>query len=138
MIKRTFWRTLIAGLVALVVVVNAVPSAAASTFHITLVQIECLDKEDSTINGADEPYIEINGSRVWSGSGFRDGDSENSLGTFLIGNTANVRLWEQDAAPDNDDLIGSVGVGASDAGDGTKTVILTGAGGQYSLSFRVF
>src|SRR5689334_13213419 len=102
MIRHSLWRALIVGMLTLVVATGIVPSASATSYRITLVQIECLDKQDSVANGKDEPYIEINGNRVWSGSGFTDGTSANSLGTFLIANNSNVRLWEEDNWPDAD------------------------------------
>lgn len=124
MTMRRIWYPMIAG-VAVLLVAGVSPAVAgprarvAATLHV--IDTTCRWQNDSF--GSDEPYLRVNGVRVWSGSNVDDGDREPV--EFWIGfdEVVQVELWEDDGGlTGEDDRIATWYVFAGEAGTGVKTV----------------
>ena len=102
--------------------------------QLTLVELQCITTEDSV--GVDECRLEV----------FLDGALQPALKrdmnngqrwalnqTYTYQTAAQVKLWDEDT-PDEDDLLGTVNIGAT-AGAATGT--FTGDGASYKLSYQV-
>ncbi len=102
--------------------------------------IDITDDEGSPPFGddADEPYITVNGTQVWSGS-MRNGDPVNQLGASAAfsGANAQVQLWELDPGVLNrpDDYLGNFY--AQYTGGQPRTSTLVGNGGEYRITYEV-
>jgi hypothetical protein len=112
----------------------SVPVAAvAAPLHtlattVVLGDLECIATEDWGSDG-DEPYLKVNGVRVWSAE-----DSVDDGGRLAVNIKANVgdtvSLYDADS-PDADDLLGSDVIEA-DRG----TLVFQNDGAHYILDFR--
>lgn len=84
----------------------AVPASARQAMATTVIlgDLECTETEDWGAGG-DEPYLKVNGTRVWSAE-----DSVDNGGRLAVNIKANVgdtvSLYDSDS-PDADDLLGS-------------------------------
>ncbi|HEX2033494.1 MAG TPA: hypothetical protein VHS99_04850 [Chloroflexota bacterium] len=108
---------------------------ANRTLH--LISITC-DNRDDTLN-RDKPYLKINGSTVWSGQGFARGTSQ-SLATVPaqpFSGAVDMELWEVDAAPNADDLLGRHTVREGEAGAGPQSASFNQSGALYQVVYRV-
>jgi hypothetical protein len=102
-----------------------------------LISITC-DNRDDTLN-RDKPSLRGNGSEVWSGEGFASGTSRTLAGVAAqaFAGSADLELWELDAAPNADDFLGRFTVRAAEAGAGPKTASFSQSGALYRVVYRV-
>ena len=112
--------------------------------RLKLISIVCKDQQDWL--GGDEPYLLVNGKRVWQAEGVGSG-AELSLETvheIRFFSTAKVELYEQDAEAAeeeksaSDDKLGEWQVGENLIGKGEQALDFKGQGGHYVLKFFVF
>jgi hypothetical protein len=107
----------------------AADPAAAGSKVVKVTNVHCYETQDV---GEDEPYLLMNGSKVWSRTGVQNGKSyaiNVSRAPYVL-----VELWEQDVS--NNDKIGSFGVSSSKA-NGNYSIGLTGANGHYRVYYTV-
>jgi hypothetical protein len=87
----------------------------------------------------DEPYINVDGTQVWSGS-LREGQVQNLTGVSatLSGQSARVQLWERDPGFFNSPDDGPVEFFADyiDGGERTRTLTFNN-NGVYEITYRV-
>jgi len=103
--------------------------AAAGTKTVKVTSVHCIETQDI---GDDEPYLLINGVKVWSATNVKNGSSHNinkSATTQVL-----VELWEQDVS--TNDKIGAFTVLSTKA-NGNHSMPLTGAGGSYRVYYTV-
>lgn len=119
---------------------SAAPSApqAVIGYLLRLYTLTCSQTEDS---GNDEAYITVNGTKVWGATSVNEPNSYGVNRNVFFGNsaggTALVRLYDEDGPFDDDDLLGSVGVTAAQAGTGPRFMFFTGDGASYALTYEV-
>lgn len=108
--------------------VTAAGAAQVAATTVVLGDLECIETEDWGADG-DEPYIKVNGVRVWTAA-----DSVDNGGKLAVNIKANVgdtvSLYDDDS-PDADDLLGSDVIEA-DRG----TLVFQNDGAHYTLDFR--
>ena len=103
-------------------------AAAPAATQVILGDLECIETEDFGAEG-DEPYITVNGNRVWTAA-----DSVDNGGKLAVNIKVNVgdvvSLWDADF-PDGDDLLGS------DVVEGDRgTLVFGNDGAHYILDYR--
>jgi hypothetical protein len=120
----------------------AAPAAAATgggvqvVAQLHLLDLECLAENDGF--GSDEPYININGQRVWSRGNVDRGDIELVNLRFDFDEVVTVELWEDDGGlSGRDDLMGRWFFFASEAGGGITKVRSQFTTGLYDLRYEV-
>lgn len=104
--------------------------------RLKLISLHCTTTEDST--GADEPYLLVNGNRVWGSSSLNDGETADLSQVPLISfnGTASIKLFDDDS-PDGDDNLGTHTANESQAGRGTQTGTFTQDDADYTLTYEV-
>ncbi|SPE58051.1 hypothetical protein SNS2_3691 [Streptomyces netropsis] len=103
----------------------------ATVFLLTL---SCQTTEDST--GADEAYLNFNGSRIFGPTSINDGESR-EIGVFrTFFGQATVDLFDEDS-PDADDHLGGIIVRSSEAGLGQRVQAFTGDDAHYTILYEV-
>ncbi len=107
----------------------------AATLH--LFDLECGDKDDDW--GSDEPYININGQRVWEAGNFDNNDIEFLDLRFGFNDTINVQIWEDDGGlTGGDDKMAEWTITAAEIGTGLVRVQTTeNQAGWYFLRYAV-
>ncbi len=119
-----------------VAVTPGAASAQATTRYLKLVSLQCITTEDWT--GADEPYLNVGGNTVWSGS-LNDSQSANLTGlsaTPFFGQIE-IELYDDDS-PDGDDWLGTGVAHDWQAGSGYQTIYFTQDGARYKLTYYVY
>lgn len=89
--------------------------------------------------GSDELDVDFYGITVWSGS-LNNGQTANLLGVPakpMNGGQMMISLYEDDW-PDYDDWLGTNVVYSDAAGKGNRTVIFSGPGWYYTLTYYVY
>jgi hypothetical protein len=86
---------------------------------LTLQRIECL-KASSDPVGGDEPYINVNGNKQWSGS-MEQGSTRTINKKLKVGSVADINMFDDDPWPNPDDPIGKPNTVYQGAGDGSYT-----------------
>jgi hypothetical protein len=115
------------------------PTASAhhgGTHYLHLVKLVCIQTEDST--GADEAYIRVAGTKVWSGD-INDNQTKylDWLAPRAFTTQALIQLYDADTGMfDSDDFLGEHTVYAWEAGQ-EHTIQLTEDGAEYHLTYRV-
>jgi hypothetical protein len=115
------------------------PTASAhhgGTHYLQLVKLVCIQTEDST--GADEAYLRVAGTKVWSGD-INDNQTKylESLTPRAFTNQVLIQLYDADTGVfDSDDFLGEHMVYAWEAGQ-EHTVQFTEDGAEYELTYRV-
>jgi hypothetical protein len=105
-------------------------------YKLHLKSLFCESTEDST--GADEPYILVNGSRVWGNASMNDNESEDIDVTVKASGNSTITLFDEDTGVfDDDDKLGVVTVTESQIGQGQQTGKFTGDGANYTLYYTV-
>lgn len=141
MIPQFMRRVLIVGGLAGYLLTGVNPHAAVATAtsaQLTIVQIECIVKQDSIANGSDEPRAKIDGKNVYTGSGFQNGTTKQVNETRTIGYSGEIQLWELDSSSwDPDDLLGAFVVYAADAGLGNQVRYVYGSGATYRITYKI-
>jgi len=90
--------------------------------------LECIDQNETT---QDEPYLNFNGTKIWSGD-MDQGDTVNlsHLGPFLFDGSADLSLFEEDNPGfplfDRNDHVGTVTIHDYDA-----------PGGNFAIDFNL-
>ena len=70
--------------------------------------------------GKDEPYLLLNGRRIWGWKRMSTGQTISIGQVFFEGSgRQNLQLWEYDRGPNNDDFMGSVRIDVSRLGSRT-------------------
>jgi|GEM_PF-1599484 len=102
-----------------------------------LLNLRCYRTED--VIGPDEPYITINGQRVWSGV-MENGESRDlsKVAPVEFLGMAQITLFDEDMGFfDSDDFLGSAFAFENLAGLGPYRVTFDGDGAAYELTFEV-
>lgn len=112
---------------------------AQTQSRLVLVSLHCEETEDTT--GADEPYILVNGNRVWGPGSLNDNDTvdlSKAVNPIAFANHANIQVWDQDTgAFDDDDKLGDFTVSSEEVAEGDKSRRISGDGSKYTLFYRV-
>lgn len=109
---------LIAASISCFLLSAAIPAMAAPKYKLQLTGIVCHDTEDWT--GADEPYLNVDGRRVWTAGSMNNGDVQDLRIvppiTFIT--STQIKLYDADIGSffDRDDYLGTVTVNSSQAG----------------------
>jgi hypothetical protein len=115
------------------------PAAAHQITQLHLVSLKCIETEDWL--GADNPYLRVNGQKVWSGR-LNDGQTANLTHLSPIpfrvyslgGSDALIELYEDDE-PDPDDRLGRVTIDGDEIGPGIHTINFFEDGANYNLTY---
>lgn len=139
MLRLLMKRIVMASFLAIMVAASSTPSASASSsYTLTIVRLECIIKQDSLINGSDEPRIIVDGITLYMGSGFSNGTTKGVGIALTVGSSPTVDVWETDPSPDPDDFIGSFTVTSSTAvGKGVLSKIVGNSNGKYKVFYEV-
>ena len=138
MFRLLMKRIFMASFLAIMVAAASTPTASASTYTLTIVRLECIIKQDSLINGSDEPRIIVDGITMYMGSGFSNGTTKGVGVALTVGSSPTVDVWETDPSPDPDDFIGSFTVTSSTAvGKGVLSKIVGNSNGKYKVFYEV-
>ena len=92
--------------------------------------LECLDEQDGP--GNDELSLQVNGKEVWQNGGASTGDKFSLDALKDINGSDTVKLFEKDAWPNGDDLIGEF---TPDGISGGKSIELNQASARYKITF---
>ena len=127
----------IAGALTLAATANAAPAkmVSAETRTIVLNRLVCFQTEDW---GADEPYINFNGTTVWGPGSLNNGQTAYLNVSRRFTDSVTISLFDDDW-PDADDQIGygHVYVGAAGLGEQSLTFINEN-GPNYTLYYHVY
>jgi hypothetical protein len=103
-----------------------------------LISLFCSTTED--ITGADEPYLLVNGVKVWGSEspGLNNGETADLSAVPVIDfNTrARVELFDEDS-PDDDDLLGRFYAGKMQLGQGEVEYKFVEDDADYTLTYEV-
>jgi hypothetical protein len=135
------WKKLgIAAMASVALAAGGAPRAEATTsYTVTVVKIECLIKQDSWVNGKDEPEVTVNAMPIWDGSGFEAGTVKYlPYNETIIYTDAGISMWELDNNPDPDDYLGYFNFTSADVvGQGNQTHNIGGPDGKYKVTYHV-
>lgn len=108
-----------------------------------LKNLYCRETED--LAGADEPYLRVNGPKIWSSNSLNTGENVDLLNKngmpleidFDV--KATISLYDSDGNHwyDRDDFLGSWTVTNLDIGRGDQIAYFTLDGASYELAFAV-
>jgi hypothetical protein len=87
-------------------------------------------------NGADEPYLVVNGQTIWGPTSINAGGTKSVNRQFYFVNSAEIKLFEEDAI-DANDYLGMVTATSAMKGQGEKQGKFTGDGANYTLYYDV-
>jgi hypothetical protein len=119
-------------------VATAASGGTQAVAQLRLLDLACSGENDWA--GSDEPYITVNGQRVWSASNVNRGDTELVDLRFDFDSSITVALREDDGGlAGGDDFMGSWTVTADQAGTGVRTVhsFTWITAGNYALRYEV-
>lgn len=92
----------------------------------------------------DELYMKVDNQQIWSKgtgtfeSGVGVGDTPGVYKSIPInGNSATIRLYEDDTWPNGDEFLGAYTVSAFEAGAGRREAYFTREGANYLLYYEV-
>ena len=113
------------------------PASAQSTRYVQLVSLTCIETEDSI--GADEPFVTVGGTTVWTGS-LNDDQSVNLIGLPArpFNSQVTISLYDDDPWPDADDWLGTKTISSVEAGLGTLRLYFNENGALYQLNYYVY
>lgn len=106
------------------------PKPAAACRTLVLQQLQCLDLQELT---SDEPYLRVNGSNVWFGTGFGLNTAKPVNVSVQFCNSASVELLEDDAIFDDSIALQAI----ADTLTAGTTRDFVGAGAKYRLWYKV-
>jgi hypothetical protein len=136
----THLRTL--GMLIAVLLVGLVSPAAAqpavqTTAQLHIFDVNCAQQNDEVFS--DEPYLVVNGSRVWSGENVDDGDVEPVNLWFTFDDVITVELWEDDGGwTGEDDRMAVWHFWASEAGTGIRLAYIpSGQKARYWIRYEI-
>jgi hypothetical protein len=130
---------LFAALLAPTPAAAAPPRAAAMMVaQLHLLDLECLDENDEGWWTSDEPYINVNGQRVWSAGNVDRYEVLLVNLRFDFDEMVTVELWEDDGGlTGKDDLMGRWFIFAGEVGSGVHKVRSQYSFGTYNLRYEV-
>jgi hypothetical protein len=139
---------IVGAMVALWMALMPAPAQAQTGDVLHLQSIKCVNITDDEGFGffgddIDEPYINVDGTQVWSGRNdplrMKDGQVHNLAGVSatLSGQSARVQLWEGDPGAINSPDDGPAEFFADYTGGDERTRTLTLNGGVYEITYRV-
>lgn len=103
-----------------------------------LISLFCSTTEDTT--GADEPYLLVNGVKVWGmespGLNNKETADLSALPVIEFGTRARVELFDLDS-PDDDDLLGRFYAGKMQLGQGEVEYKFVEDDADYTLTYEV-
>jgi hypothetical protein len=137
---QLFRRLLVASLIALSVIAGSAPPASASiTYTVTVMKVECIDRQDPWPSTNDEPRVTVNAMPIYSGSGYNDGTLRDIADVDVtVYDEFTFSIWEEDPWPDPDDYIGYKEIISADVvGEGTKTATVGTTNGKYKIHYRL-
>jgi hypothetical protein len=106
--------------------------------QLRLISIFCTRTEDNT--GADEPYLLVNGVKVWGSEapGLNNQQTADLSAVPVIGfgTRARVELFDGDS-PDDDDLLGRFYAGRGQLGQGEVEYKFVEDDADYTLTYEV-
>ena len=112
------------------------PAPPAQKYKLHLISLYCESTEDWT--GPDEPYLLVNGVRVWGNASMNDRESEEINVSLDARGATQIRLFDEDAGWfDDDDPLGVVTVGESQIDQGVQFGSFTDDGANYTLVYTV-
>jgi hypothetical protein len=130
---------IVGAMVALWLALEPAPAQAQPGDVLQLQSIKCVLITGDEGDGIDEPYINVDGTQVWSGS-MRNGQVQNLTGVSatLFGQSARVQLWERDPGFFNspDDGPAEFFADYIDGGERTRTLTFN-SNGVYEITYRV-
>ena len=94
-----------------------------------VLRIKCRKRQD---NSYDEPYIKVNGKRVWSGEKMSEGQTREIHQDSRFIRRAVVRLYEADW-PDPDDFLGEHVITRADINSGEQELPFRESRADYSI-----
>jgi hypothetical protein len=118
---------------------GAAPTGATAMVvaELHLLDLECLDKNDDW--GSDEPYIRVNGVRVWGRGNFDNRDIFLINLRFAFDEVVTVEVWEDDGGlTGGDDHMATWQIFAAEAGSGVHKVRTQRTFGHYDLRYAVY
>jgi hypothetical protein len=106
--------------------------------NLRLISLFCSKTEDNT--GADEPYLLVNGNKVWGSEapGLNDMETADlsAVPVMEFGTRARIELLDDDS-PDDDDLLGRLYVGKMQRGQGELEYKFVEDDADYTLTYQV-
>jgi hypothetical protein len=106
--------------------------------NLRLISLFCSTTEDTT--GADEPYILVNGNKVWGSESPGLNDTEtadlSAVPVLPFNTRARVELFDNDS-PDDDDLIGRFYAGKLQVGQGELEYKFVEDDADFTLTYEV-
>jgi hypothetical protein len=117
----------------------AAPGVAAMVVaELHLLDLECIDENDDGWWGSDEPFIVVNGQRVWDAENFDLRDIELIHIRIPFDELVTVEMWEDDGGlRAGDDHMASWYVFAAEVGSGVHKVRTQRTYGTYDLRYEV-
>lgn len=106
-------------------------SAEAGTKLLTITSIRCIDRQELS---GDEPYITVDGSRIWGGYDFTSGTTKQLYLAQYYTFGAEIEVWEDD--PFFDDFIGGTDVWPWTI-NGQYTATFNGSSATYKIYYTV-
>jgi hypothetical protein len=108
--------------------------------NLRLISLFCAKTEDNT--GADEPYLNVNGIRVWGAEspGLNDQETADLSAVPVIpfNTRARIELFDDDpGGADDDDLLGRFYAGGMQRGQGELEYKFTEDDADYTLTYEV-
>jgi hypothetical protein len=130
---------IVGAMVALWMALMPAPAQAQPGDVLHLQSIKSVQITGDEGDGIDEPFINVDGTQVWSGS-MREGQVQNLTGVSatLSGQSARVQLWERDPGFFNspDDGPAEFFADYIDGGERTRTLTFN-SNGVYEIIYRV-
>jgi hypothetical protein len=123
-------------LAVLAVVPTPRPVAAHTTpFYVHLISLKCFETEDWS--GADEPFLIVGNSRVWSGS-LNNGKTADltHIPAIQFYQQIEVALYDDDS-PDDDDWLGEGIIYKEQSYEGIYSLYFNYDGANYRLTYQV-
>jgi hypothetical protein len=106
--------------------------------QLRLISLFCSTTEDTT--GADEPYLLVNGVKVWGSEvpGLNDQQTADlsAVPVIAFDTRARVELFDEDS-PDDDDLLGRFYAGKGQLGQGEVEYKFVEDDADYTLTYEV-
>jgi hypothetical protein len=88
---------------------------------------------DDRLSGKDEPYIRVDGKKVWGPKGINQGEILDVYKMRLVGSNSTIQLWEDD--PLYDDGLGTLSLSRKGFG---LLATFKGKGGEYRIRYDLF
>jgi hypothetical protein len=90
---------------------------------------------DDRFSGKDEPYIRVDGIKVWGPTGINQGEILGVYQYHAVGRYSTIQLWEDDLR--YDDRMGTLGLFRAGIGF-DKLATFKGKGGEYRIRYDFY